>query len=657
MTLSKAEIAAIVSAEEAQAIGYLGEGSTIQQNRATLLDYYNQRPIGGEIDGRSQIVTSDVHDVVEGMQSPLLRMFTQGKHIGKFSASDPSFDDQAREKTEYANWVFSNQHNSTMILSNMFKDGNLQYTGVVKIYWDDSEDVSEESYQGLSEFEFSKLQLDENFKVSEVSTDDEQFFFVKGQRVNSTGRVKIENIPPDEFMISTRARDFSKPPLIGQRTPKTRSELLEMRFSKEDVALLGKDDEISDEVGLARNHNIEDGQDSNPTSDTSKDVIYLGEYYIYMDVDEDGISELYQVFYSNQKVLEFNRIDDHPYAVFVPIPIPHRAIGTCPADQVADIQYWKTVLVRQMNDNIYSTNFNRFVINERVNTDDVLSPDHGGVVRVEGEQPIADSVSPLPVQSQVPQILQAIEYADTVREIRSGVTRYNQGLDTESLNKTATGFQGIKEMSEMKIELIARHASSAIKRIFNKIVELAHKFQNEQIQLRVHGEVLEIDPSSWHYKTDCDINVGLGAGDRREVVANLNLILQKQEQYIRERNGLADTSGVYKTLERIAIETGLRDVSPYFNDPSKPNELLLAENEQLRFMLGELQAQLENPLTEAEQIRADAKIQETFMKEQNKAQIEAAKIEQKERHHDDEMAVKLTEIEADKKVNVPGAVI
>ena len=71
--LSDSEIANIVGAEEERAIGYLGEGSEIQSNRATLLDYYNQRPYGDEIEGQSQVVTSDVSDVVEAVEAYLLQ--------------------------------------------------------------------------------------------------------------------------------------------------------------------------------------------------------------------------------------------------------------------------------------------------------------------------------------------------------------------------------------------------------------------------------------------------------------------------------------------------------------------------------------------------------------------------------------------------------
>lgn len=658
--LSDNEIAAIVGAEEAQAIGYLGEGSEIQHNRATLLDYYNQRPFGDEIEGQSQMVTSDVSDVVEGMLPQLLRLFTQSRTIADFVSTDPESDQEAKQKTEYANWVFTQMHDPVIILHNMFKDALLQYTGVVKVCWDDSETVKEERYRGLSEEEIAMLDIDENFDIKSIEDGE-----VRGERINKTGRVKIENIPPDELLIARRARDFVNPPFIGQNTPKTRSELLEMGFDRDIVMSLSKDEEIDEQVKIARNYNMENETDSNPTGDKSKDIINLGEYYVYLDADEDGISELWQVFFAENRVLEKNRVDSHPFCVCVPVPMPHRAIGTCPAEQVADLQFLKSTLVRQMLNNVYSTNYNRLLVNERVDLDDLLTPRAGGAIRIDGQGPIGDSAVPLVTQNQIQEILQAIEYTDTMREIRTGITRYNQGLDTESLNKTATGFQGIRDMSQMRIELIARvFADTGVKHIFEKIVELASKYQNDQIDIRVHGQIVTADPSSWYYETDCQIDVGVGSGDRQEKVSNLSFFYQQQKELMQMGSPLVDQKKLYNTLDKVASEVGLKGAETYFNDPEVPQELLMAEVERLTIENQMLMQQMNNPLAEAEAVKGQTQIalkqidaNTKLTQEQIKAAQNAQKMDQEDRHHADDVAVELTKIEAQNQVNVPGSVI
>lgn len=655
--LKDSEIANIVGAEERQALGYLGEGSQIQQNRATLLDYYNQRPFGDEVEGLSKIVTSDVSDVVESMLPDLLEIFTQSKYIARFTATQDEYRGEAEQKTVFANWVFSEQNSGVLSLHNMFKDALLQYTGCIKVTWDDSEKVTADEFRGLDEVELMKLESDPNFEITNIE-EAEEGFNIKGEWINKTGKVCIENVPPDELLIARRARDFIDPPFIGQRTPRTRSELLEMGFNKKLVQSLSKDDAPDNEVKLSRNWDLEENYEENPTSDPSKDVIYLGEYYVKMDVDKDGISELWQVFYANGKVLEKNRVDSHPFCVAVPIPMPHKAIGTCPADQVADLQLLKSTLVRQMLNNIYATNFNRVVANERVELDDLLTPRPGGVVRVDGTGPIGDAVYPLQTVSQVPDIIQGIDYTDTMREVRTGVTRYAQGIDTEILNKTAEAYAGQRSSSQKRINMIARiFADTAVKRIFEKIVELASKYQSEAMQMVVHGRTLVIDPTQWRYKTHCHINVGIGTGERREKIQNLNYFINEQKELMQLGAPIVDFKKLYNAYDKLVTEVGLKETSLYFNDPEIPQELLIAEIERLTRENQAIQQQLQNPLAEAEAIKQQATTEREIAKIQTKAQFDMMKAQQEQMQHDDKIAVELTKIEADTNKNVPGALI
>lgn len=659
--LSDEQINSIVRAEEEDAISYLVE---IGDKRATLMDYYNQKPFGGEQDGQSQVVTSDVQDTIEWMLPSLIRTFTQGKTIGVFESQLEEYGQEAKDKTAYSNWIFQRDNPGVMILSAMIKDCLLQFTGTVKVGWDDSEDVSFSKYRGLSKLEAQALSLDEAVEVVEFEEDEEGLFNLEVKTTNSKGRVQIDNIPPEEFVFARNSRDFIKPRFIGQRTPKTRSELLEMGFDKDIVISLGVDDaeRMTEEVS-ARDDDLGNNVAHNPTTQTANDTIYLGEYYVEIDVDEDGVTELWQIFRAGDKVLQKEKVDNHPYAVAVPIPIPHRALGTCPAEQVADIQWTKSIMLRQAYDNIYQTNYPRTVINERVELDDLLTPRAAGVITVDGEGPISDSIQPFVVPPISGEIFGAIEYLDSAREIRTGVTRFNQGMDPESLNKTATGFKGIMDASAQRTELVARMiAETGIKPLFNKIIENVSKYQDESTEITVLGKPMKINPSSWRRKMDCRVDVGLGSGDRQEKIANLNFILAQQKEFMAQGNPLADNEKTFNTLDKLVTEVGLKDVNQYFNDTTRPDEVLLAQNEQLMKMVEQLQAQVsQNPLAEAEQIKAQA----SMVKVQNENQIkllqmqeEALAFQEEMRAKQDELVAKLeleyTKLEVENKVDIPG---
>ena len=650
------DINAIVGDEEANALNFVGDGSELAKNRALLMDYYNLKPYGDEIDGQSSVITSDVADIVEGMLPTLLKIFTQGKNIAVFEADRQEYDKEAEQKTVLANYVFLRQNNGVKILYDMLKDGLLQYTGACKVYWDDTPTKSRAEYENLSPVEVQLLLAQGGEIVEERSDDETGENEIVIETIESSGKVCIETIPPDELIVNRDARSFDTARFIGLRTPKRRSDLIKMGFSKKIVDSLPSDQAAyQSETSIARNANLF-GITDNPTNHHPNDTIMLGEYYIQLDIDGDGITELYQVFRAGDQILEYEMVDTCPICVFVPIPIPHRAIGTCPAEQVADIQYTKSVLARQAQNNIYQTNFSRMLYNKNVNLDDLLTPRAGGVIGVDTDGPVSGSVEPIIVQPITGEILGAIEYWDSAKEQRTGFNRNNQGLDAESLNKTATGFMGLKDMSQQRMELIARLAASgAFEQIFNKIIENLSKYQDQTMQVKVSGRPMEIDPTAWKGKFNCRIDVGLGAGDRQEKIANLSYIFQQQKELMQMGYVIADQKKLYNTLNKVITEIGLKDVDYYFNDPEKPEEILQAQNEQMMLAISQMQANMQNPLVEAEQAKAQGRLMEQQAKLDQEAKIRIAELHQEQEQFKKQMMAKLTELELKYGQNVPGS--
>jgi hypothetical protein len=111
--------------------------------------------------------------------------------------------------------------------------------------------------------------------------------------------------------------------------------------------------------------------------------------------------------------------------------MPHRHIGRSYADLTMDIQLIKSTLIRGQLDNMYLANNGRYAISDRVNLDDMLTSRPGGIVRVEGD-PMSGimplSHPPLPASS-----FGMVEYMDSMKEKRTGITAYNQGLDSNSV--------------------------------------------------------------------------------------------------------------------------------------------------------------------------------------------------------------------------------
>ena len=669
MTLSKTEIEGIVAGEEANAIGFIGGGSEFEKKRTKLLEYYKQQPFGDEIEGQSSVVTSDVADVVESMLPSILRLFIQRKQIARFESDTVEAEEEAKEKTQYANWVFFKQNPGGLILHSMIKDALLQFTGMVKVFIDKTDDESPEKYRGLDRLELAKLRADDDFQIEEVEIEEDpgvdgrKLFSVRGIRKKKNKKIAMVNIPPEEMIINKDARDFVRPRIIGHRSPKTRSDLVKMGFNRDVVANLPADQgTISTKEG-----SIERRLEFSPTSaegnavDPSQEKIWLGEYYLPIDINEDGVSEYYKIFFAGTKLLEKpERVDDHPFGVAVPIPMPHTAIGSCPAEQVADIQFWKSTLVRQMNNNIYQNNYGGHAVNENVQLDDLLTPRAAMLVQVEGKNPVQNDIMQLGVTPIVGEILTAIEYADTTRETRTGITRHNQGLDADSLNKTATGFKGMMDASQQRMYLIAALvALNGVTQLMEKIIKLAGRFQNEETQINVFGQVLDIDPGSWANNLRCEVDVGRGVGDSDKIISNLFAIYNEQKALKEAGSLMVDEEKMFAALDEIIVEIGLKDGGKYFNDTSQPDDILKAQNEFLQDILQQFQAQQQNPLAEAEQVKADARLKEIAFKQDSenkqfllKMEQDRAETEQDAREFRQTMLLKLTELESKFKVNL-----
>ena len=650
--LSDLEIANYIEAEQNSAIDYQGE---LSKKRASNLNYYNAEPFGDEVKGQSSAMTTDVSDVIEWMMPSLIRIFTQSKHICEFEATQAGYEDEAMMKTELSNYVFMRENNGLMTLYNMFKDALLQFTGTVKVFYEEEKKAKTKRYKGLSTNELLALSMDANQKIDENTityedTEQGRVYNLEATEVKEKGKICYENIPPEEFLVSKNARDFKKPIFIGHRSPKTRSELLEMGFDRKIVESLPADNYfLASEESEARHRDLETTFSGNPANHHPNDMIFLGEYYYEMDVNGDGITEYWQIFYAGNKVLDKQEVDDHPFCVCVPIPTPHRAIGTCPAEQVKTIQFRKTHLLRQLLDNVYQSNYPRVMHSNKVDLDDLLTPRPGGTIEVDTDvADVGGHAQPLVIPNMIEGVMQAIEYTDMEREIRTGITRYSQGLDSESLNKTATGFKGIMDASQQRLYLIAAvFAEGGVKEIFKKTVKLLGQYQDTAMQIMVTGEALEINPSSWSGHTRCRINVGIGSGDRQEKIMNLNNILMIQERYMTNGLVLSDQTKIFNTLEKLIDEVGLKEASEYFNNPEMPEQTLMAQLYNAQLQIQALQQQVQqNPLAEAELIKAQARMAEVQGKETNqmrqfimkyaqedeqfkiKMQLEAAKLAQ-----------------------------
>lgn len=627
MAIDINKLKTIIESEIDDSLGYLETDTTDERQQA--LEYYLREPYGNEVEGKSQIVTGEVAEAVDGALPQLIRVFTSSDNVVEFAPAKEGDEQNAEQATQLVNHVFYKDNDGFLILHNWFKDALLQKTGIVKAYWNDEKDVTKEKYEGLTDDELMMLMQDPEVElvsqeVIEESTVDEltgQTTYSKSnnvvlRRTKNKGKIVVENVPPEEFLISKRAKTIQDSPFVAHRRMITRSELVAMGFDKDTVDSLESGDTLEFSPDRIARYSRGEQPNSMGSQDESMEVVEVYECYIKVDYNEDGIAELRRVVYASNEILSDEECDYVPFHSICPIPIPHKFYGQSLADRTLDIQLIKSTVTRQMLDNLYLTNNSRVAAVEgQVNLDDLLTSTAGGVVRVKN----AGAIVPLTVQSSASQSFPMLEYLDAVQAKRTGVSDAQQGLSPDVLqNVTAAAVATMSNASYGKLELIARiFAETGVKSLFKGILQLLCKYQDTVRTLRINGRFVPFDPREWDTEYNVTINVGLGTGSRQEQLATMQMILGKQEQILQAygvNNPLISLKQYRDTLAKFVHMAGFKDATAFMNE-------ITPEVEQ---MVSQQAAQGQpDPNTQAAQILAQVERE----KAQLRAQTDAAKIQ------------------------------
>ena len=608
--ISDPQLRSLLSNQINNALGYLG--GNLSQARRKSLEYYLGDKLGTEIDGRSQVVSTDVADTIESILPNLLRVFTASDKVVRcepITAEDVPLAEQA---TAYLNHVFYKDNNGFQLLYNFFKDALIEKNGFLKIYYDESEKVEFETYKNLSKADKDALNdtkdeievieeeqyEDESAKedyeklleqyqargvdTTQVQEPDFTLYNCKIKRTRKHGKIKIESVPPEEFLIDRNAKSIDDADFVSHKVLVSRSDLVAMGYDEEEVKNLPRSDEdIYNTEDIVRQRNV-DEYPVNYSTDPSTEKVLIYESYVKYDYDEDGIAELRKIVSAGDDgsmVLENMPCDNIPFVTVTPIPMPHRFYGRSVSELVEDIQLMKSTVMRQLLDNMYLTNNNRVaVMDGMVNMDDLLTSRPGGVVRT--KQPPNQVMQPLQAQTISQQAFPLLSYLDSVREVRTGISKQIQGLDPDTLNaKTATGVNALMTQTQMRSELVARiFAETGVKDLFSKIFELMVKYQDKERIVMLNNTFVPVKPTEWKDKFNISIVVGLGTGSKEQQILLLNNILERQLQAFQLQGGkempMVTLKNMYNTLSKIIENAGLKNVESYFVDPEVGKQLM-----------------------------------------------------------------------------------
>ena len=634
MKLSDSEI--LYRIEQEEQIAYGINDSALSDDRAAAIDYYLGEPFGNEVEGRSQVISMDVQDTIEAALPQLLKVFVSGDRVVQFDPKGPEDQEAAEQETDYINHVVMEKNDGYKVFYVWMKDALLSKNGYVKVYYEQEKEVEEEEYSGLTDGQLALLVQGNNVEVLNHTAYPDPSFPMElngqAQMMQEAGfatpqipmlhdvkirvteykdEICIKNVAPENMMISV---DTSGPSLFDSRFVQHR----EIMSRAEAAEMFGLSEKKIDGIFAETNEAYQLEAIARDIYNEEYDRVVEGDNILVRDTYLRVNDELMRYVVIGTTIVLKEKADIIPFACITPMIMPHRHIGRSYSDLTMDIQLIKSTLLRGQLDNMYLANNGRYAISSRVNLDDMLTSRPGGIVRVEGEPGTAImplSHPPLPASS-----FSMVEYMDSMKEKRTGVTAYNQGLDSNSLNKTATGIAQVMNASQQRLELVARtFAETGVKDLFKLVHRLVRTSYTKPDIVRLRNKWVDVDPREWKNRKDLTISVGLGAGNKDQQLVHLQTILGMQQEALAA--GLTSPDKIYNALAKLTQNAGFKNPEEFWTNP--------AENPQ--------------PQQEPQQTEADKLVQGQLMVEQQKAQ---AAIEQEQIRSQNDIIIEREKIAA-----------
>ena len=683
--MSEDELRAITDGEMRMAVGYWS-GKLANQRTKAMVYYLGEAKLDlspPEVEGRSTVISPDVRNTIESMLPQLMVKFVGGDRVVEFEATKPGDEQKAEQATDYLNYLFYQRNPGEQIAYTWMKDALLSKNGIIKVWWDTRNEETREEYTGLDQFELASLMDDDEIEITEQKSypdeeDQEQrqealnqlaqqaqanlqaipqiqaqiaqiqqtpqkmLWDVVCKRTKQGGRVRVENVPPEEFLISRNAKSIADAGFVGHRVARTASELTSMGYKN--VEQLTSDDQTQafnaerierlsydDEMAYMQSDQVQ-------SIDESQRIIWVTECYLRVDFDGDGIAELRKVVRAGNQILDNEIVDVSPFVSITPVPMPHKFFGLSVADLAMEGQKVNTALLRGVLDNTYlQINGRYYAVDGQVNLDDLLTSRPGGVVRVK-QAGAAGRLDQGAGDSQLG--MGMLEYMKGFQEDATGWSRNSAGNDPDALKGgiTATQANIVTNKADMRLDLIARNFAQGYRDLFKLMLKLVSQYQQKEDVVRLCGQWTPINPREWRNGFDITVNVGLGTGSKDQMVAHLTQMLQIQAQAL--QIGVAQPQNVYEAAKQLAQTLGFKSPDRFFTDPSQnpqpqkpdPEMAKVQAQVQIEQSKAQLKAQTDQQSKEfelqLERERMQMQAQVDTHRQQVEAQQQALKLQQ-----------------------------
>lgn len=540
-----------------------------------------------ELSEQSDYVSYDFYAYVQWAKPTILNSFFGPTQVVSIVGQGAEDAENADLMNKFVNWQLNQQCRGYLVYDSWIQDALIYELGILKCWWR-REMAMKQDPMVISRGYLQQLASSGQVKIlsaQPVNIYGDVQVVVEHQTVVEN-RPMIDHVSPFDLRWSPDAKSLETASFVAQRKVVTADELLRgvnsgIYDKKETEAAL--DDASGVEWTRSELENNPELDEDDREIERARMKYELYECYTKFDDNGDGLLEDMIVTIVGDHVLrsEPNNFGRIPFFVLAAHHDPDKVFCDISMSEISgEIQDLRTAMIRQLLVNISLNNNPQQYINEdAVNLDDINN--NANYIRVTGD--VSKAMVPVPVIPVAPTTMQIIEYFKSTEEELTGKTRYNQGTDADTLNKTATGIGLIMKASNQRINHVIKiFAETGVIQLYRHMVTLDQRFIDQNQVIRLFNEPLKVSPDDLTGEMDIVVSADVGLGEKEQVINTITRYLQECFPAAMQL-GIADAKDFSRAAVELFERCGWKDAQACLRSP--------AEIEQMQRQQAQIQAQ------------------------------------------------------------------
>jgi hypothetical protein len=628
--------------------------------RAEYYSRYRMALYGNERDGFSKTIAPVIHNNQKWTLANLMDIFNDDFFVLKGEDEERT----ARFQKLIYYQMFRKQDGFRKFYDLLFT-ANLYHYCVAKVHYKEDFDLEYETYDRLSSEEMMALAQMPDVTISKYDEVTDELGGTAYEKVKVVKKIIhyagpwLEVVPDWEFFYSADCKitDWGgiEGRLVYHKTKRTLNDIRKREkagiYRKGTYAKIKEKGDTTtpdplDKVEAVFNTDAVSETDTQEPSNAEDNIlsreVEIKECYARLDIDGDGLLEPVIIDLCDDVVCRLveNEYRRPCFRIGHVSPEPHKVQGFAMPALLDNDQRIATNLLRLIQDSAAIDCYKNPV-----------TSDHQLFSMLQDRKPFAvmkgdpQKLGEVKTSPPSPFVLKAYELLKGENEEKTGITRYNQGVDASSLNKTATGIDAIFSASAKPLRLVARILGNGLLMgIIRDFIFINQKWP-PQTDIRILGTDVTVNPDDMTGEHEIEIDIGVSAAEKNAMANQIDLLIQFGTQAGLQM-GIMTPEHIIKAQKKKYRLLG-----------QKVDDLMLTEQEfeqkakaaqgqqkppdpaQVQMQMDQQRLQMEMQAKQAEmqmdQQKQQAEMQIAAQETQQKIQQEQALFQQKIRHNEE----------------------